>query len=137
MAVPRLSSVWSLTLGQRLAQVTEVAGLVGLDLVPRQDDALPTDVDVGHDGRVAEAFGDAEAGVGHGANVRRRGVRGHHGAGGGRQREETDDEAIWAHKGPFLIRASRTRPNGATRDTAPRSERVQGFPGAGYKHSAN
>ncbi len=44
----------------RDAQVAEIVRSVGLDLVPGQDQPLPASLDVGHDLRITESFGDAE-----------------------------------------------------------------------------
>src|SRR5262249_15149813 len=38
----------------------EVARAIGLDVRPGQDDAFPSGADISHDGRIAEALGDAK-----------------------------------------------------------------------------
>ena len=63
MRTPRFSSPARALRRHGAAEPAEVVGAVGLDVGPGQDDALPAGADVGHDGGVAEAFGDAEVGI--------------------------------------------------------------------------
>ena len=52
--------VLQLAVGDRDAEVAEVIRAARLDLIPGQDQAFPTGVNVGHHGRVTESFGNSQ-----------------------------------------------------------------------------
>jgi hypothetical protein len=60
--------------------VTEIRSSLRLDLVPREDEALPTGADVGHNAGISEALGYPKAKLGVWDDIRRRGIRGQGGA---------------------------------------------------------
>ena len=91
--------------GQGLAQVTEVARFIRLNLVPRQDQAFPTGADVRHHAGVAIPLGNTESGIDSDGGIRGLRMRGHDGADDDREAKQTAQQLGCAHGAPFLTRA--------------------------------
>jgi len=71
-AFAAIELVLQLAVGDRDAEVAEVIRAARLDLIPGQDQAFPTGVNVGHHGRVTESFGNSQTRI----EARRSGRRG-------------------------------------------------------------